>query len=62
MSTARLQELEASLASLLVTARALPEGPDRNDALREIEGFRVRIAALHRVDARLAEIGLRATE
>ena len=60
MSTARLQELEETVASLLATARALPLGQDRDDALREIEGFRAQISALHRVDARLAEVGLKA--
>jgi hypothetical protein len=62
MSAKRLQELEEMGTRLQATARALPEGPDRSDALREIDGFRVQIAALHRVDARLAEIGLKATE
>jgi hypothetical protein len=62
MSTARLQEMEETVASLLTTARALPLGQDRDDALREIEGFRAQITALHRVDARLAEVGLKAKE
>jgi hypothetical protein len=62
MSTARLQELEEAVASLLATARALPLGQDRDDALREIEGFRAQITALHRVDARLAEVGLKTKE
>jgi hypothetical protein len=60
MSSARLQELEETAASLFAAASALPLGPQRDEALREIEGFRVQIAALHRVDARLAEVGLRA--
>jgi hypothetical protein len=62
MSTARLQELEESVASLLAAARMLPVGQDRDDAFREIEGFRAQITALHRVDARLAEVGLKAKE
>jgi hypothetical protein len=59
VSTARLQELEAIVAKLTLTARALPAGKHREGALREIEGFRVQIAALHRIDTRLAEVGLK---
>ena len=62
LSTVRLHELEETVVSLLATARALPLGQDRDDALREIEGFRAQISALHRVDARLAEVGLKAKE
>ncbi len=46
MSTAKLQELEELAAKLLATARKLPPGPDRQNALREIERFRVQIAGL----------------
>jgi hypothetical protein len=59
VSTARLQELEEIVAKLTFTARALPAGKRREGALREIEGFRVQIAALHRIDTRLAEVGLK---
>ena len=44
----RLRELEAMAAKLLETARKLPSGQDRHNALREIERFRARITALQR--------------
>src|ERR1700730_3170805 len=44
------QELEAMAAKLLETARKLPSGQDRHNALQEIERFRVRITALQRLD------------
>jgi hypothetical protein len=46
MSTARLQELEEMAAKLLATARNLPPGPDRQNALQLIGRFRVQIATL----------------
>jgi hypothetical protein len=62
VSTAKLQELEEIVAKLTFTARALPAGKHRENALREIEGFRVQIVALHRIDTRLAEVGLKVKE
>ena len=41
-----MQQLETMAAKLLETARKLPAGPVRNDLLKEIGKFRVRIAAL----------------
>ena len=41
-----IQDLKAMAAKLLETARKLPAGPVRNDILKEIGKFRVRIAAL----------------
>ena len=46
MREARLQELEEMAEKLLATARNLPLGQDRHNALREIGRFRARIAAL----------------
>jgi hypothetical protein len=46
MRVARLKELEEIAAKLLGTARKLPPGQDRHNALREIGRFRVRITAL----------------
>jgi hypothetical protein len=46
MRAARLQELQEMAAKLLATARELPSGQDRHNALREIGRFRVQIAAL----------------
>jgi hypothetical protein len=46
MRVARLQELEEMAAKLLATARKLPPGQDRHNALREIGRFRARITAL----------------
>jgi hypothetical protein len=48
MRTGRLQELEELAMRLLATARELPPGPSRHDALQLIGKFRVQIAALHR--------------
>jgi hypothetical protein len=50
MRAARLQELEEMAAKLLETARKLPSGQDRHNALQEIERFRARIAAMERLD------------
>jgi hypothetical protein len=43
-----MQDLEAMAAKLLETARKLPSGQERHNALQEIEGFRARITALQR--------------
>ena len=43
MRAARLQELQEMAAKLLATARELPSGQDRHNALREIVRFRVQI-------------------
>ena len=48
MRAARLKELEEIAAKLLETARKLPSGQDRHNALQEIERFRARITALQR--------------
>ena len=58
MRVARLQELEEIAAKLLATARELPSGQDRHNALREIGRFRVRISALQAFDLRRANEGL----
>lgn len=52
-----IQDLEAMAAKLLKTARKLPSGQDRNNALQEIEGFRARITALQRLNLRSAHRG-----
>jgi hypothetical protein len=46
MRAARLQELEEMAAKLLETARELPPGQERRDALHEIGKFRTQIAVL----------------
>jgi hypothetical protein len=46
MTGARLKELEEMAAKLLATARELPPGQERYNALREVGRFHVRIAAL----------------
>jgi hypothetical protein len=50
MRAARLKELEEMAAKLLKTARKLPSGQNRHNALQEIERFRARITALERLD------------
>jgi hypothetical protein len=60
MRAARLQELEEMGTKLQATARKLPSGQDRHNALREIERFRVRITALHAFDLRRAYGALKA--
>ena len=55
MSAARLKELEEMAAKLLETARKLPSGQDRHNALQEIERFRARITAQQRLDLRSAQ-------
>jgi hypothetical protein len=59
MRAARLQELVEMAAKLLATARELPSGQDRHNALREIGRFRVQIVALQSADLRPAR-GLKA--
>jgi hypothetical protein len=44
--THELQEMAKMLASLREEARRLPEGPERRNALWEINGFQRRLAAL----------------
>lgn len=46
MRAVRLQELEELAAKLLATARKLPAGPDRYNALQQIGRFRAQIAAM----------------
>jgi hypothetical protein len=46
MREASFQELQELADKLLATARNLPSGQDRHNALREIRSFHVRIAAL----------------
>ncbi len=60
MRAARLKELEEMTAELLATARKLPSGQDRHNALQEIASFRVRIIGLQRQDLRSAQRKLRA--
>ena len=60
MRAARLQELQEIATELLATARELPSGQDRHNALREIGRFRVQIAALQGADLRPARLGLKA--
>ena len=50
MRVAKLQELEEIAAKLLATARNLPAGQDRHNALREIGRFCARISALQAFD------------
>jgi hypothetical protein len=46
----KLQEIIKLLESLKEAAHQLPEDTDRHDALREIRGFQLRVAALvHRL-------------
>jgi hypothetical protein len=40
------EDLEEIAATLLQSARKLPQGPERQKILKEISSFRVRIAAL----------------
>ena len=60
MRATRLQELKEMAAKLLATARELPSGQDRHNALREIGRFRVQIAALQGADLGPARLGLKA--
>ena len=45
MSVNGLQELEEMAAKLEATARKLPQGPSRDDLLRDIASFRARLIA-----------------
>jgi hypothetical protein len=60
MREARLRELGEMLAMLLETARELPPGQDRHNALQEIARFRARIIGLQRQDLRSAHRKLKA--
>jgi hypothetical protein len=60
VTAARLQELEEMATKLLATARALPSGQDRHNALREIGKFRVQIVALKGTDLLRLQLGLKA--
>jgi hypothetical protein len=60
MTTARLQELKEMATKLLATARKLPQGPDRQNALQQIGKFRERIIALQHPVSRPAHPRLRA--
>jgi len=61
MRTARLQELEEMAARLLATARQLPPGPNRHNALQLIGRFRLQISNLQLPISRPARVeGLKA--
>jgi hypothetical protein len=60
MRAARLQELEEMGTKLQATARALPPGQDRHNALQEIARFRARITGLQHPDLRSARRELKA--
>ena len=59
MRAERLRELEEMGTKLQATARE-PPGQDHDNALREIAGFRARIAALQGADLRPVQRGLKA--
>jgi hypothetical protein len=44
----RMREIVTMLANLLDAAHRLPEGIERQDALREIRGYQISMAALVR--------------
>ena len=48
MTTQKLQDLEQLAAELLDTARKLPQGPDRQDALKKVGSFITKIASIQR--------------
>jgi hypothetical protein len=60
MKAASLQELEEMAAKLLATARQLPPGQNRHNALREVGRFRAQIIALQSADLQPAKLGLKA--
>jgi hypothetical protein len=60
MRMAKLKELGEMAAKLLKTARKLPPGQDRYNALQKIRRFRVRITDLERPDLQSAHRGLKA--
>jgi hypothetical protein len=45
MSVNGFQELEEMAVKLEATARKLPQGPGRDDLLRDVASFRVQLAA-----------------
>ena len=49
----KLQEIVAMLANLLDAAHRLPEGTERQNAIREIAAYQIRVAAFVR---RLASV------
>jgi hypothetical protein len=60
MRAVRLTELKEIAAKLLETARGLPPGQDRDNALQEVARFRARITGLQRQDLRSAQRKLKA--
>jgi DNA-directed RNA polymerase alpha subunit len=58
LRVAKLEELAEMAAKLLETARKLPPGQDRHNALQEVGRLRVRITGLERPDLRSAHRGL----
>jgi|SRR5450631_856588 hypothetical protein len=56
---AKLKELAEMAAKLLETARKLPPGQDRHNALQEVGRLRVRITGLERPDLRSVHRGSR---
>jgi DNA-directed RNA polymerase alpha subunit len=60
LRVAKLKELAEMAATLLKTARKLPRGQDRHNALQEVGRLRVRITGLERPDLRSAHRGLKA--
>lgn len=62
MRAERLQELEEMGTKLQAIAHELPPGQDHDDALREIAGFRARIAALQGADLRPVQQGSRRSD
>jgi hypothetical protein len=57
MRATKLQELEEMASKLLATARELPPGQERHNALREIGRFRAQIAALQCANLLPARLG-----
>jgi len=60
VTAARLKELEEMAAKLLETARKLPPGQDRHNALQEIGRFRTRITGLQHQEMRSPHRALKA--
>ena len=50
-----MQDLEEMIERLLETARKLPPGPERQDALKEVGRFRVRLDAISKKSNSLSE-------
>jgi hypothetical protein len=59
LRVAKLKELAEMAAKLLETARKLPPGQDRHNALQEVGRLRVRITGLERPDLRSVHRGSR---